>query len=505
MGLAELPLLLALVGLAAYVVLGGADFGAGLWYMLLPGERRRPLRDHTYHAMGPVWEANHVWLIFVLVVVWTAYPRAFGAIFSTLYVPLFVAALGIILRGACYALRSAVSGPREERILGAVFGASSRADAVRARRRDRRDRVRARSRSGNAAGDAIDSWLNPTSILVGVLAVATSAYLAAVWLTADAARAGRADLVEAFRKRALASGAVAGAIALAGLFVLRSDAERDLRRPDRPAPGSRPCSPRLPPGPRRWSFVARRRLEPARWSAAVAVGAIVAGWALAQQPLLLPGLTVEQAAAGDATLVALLVSIAIGAVILVPSLALLFGLVLRGRFDERPDEPGSLERAAGAGARAARRAAPGRRPASRRPPARRSACRSRSSPTPVSASCSASCCCLLAVAAAAFYVVPQVALERRPATTDVSGQAGARRPRCRGSRWSTGRRRAPWRRDPGRSPAPRRGGRRAAPRSARSHGWRWSEAPRARRPTSRRWSSRSRRATTCRALWKHAA
>ena len=74
MGLAELPLLLALVGLAAYVVLGGADFGAGLWYVLLPGERRRPLRDHTYHAMGPVWEANHVWLIFVLVVVWTAYP-----------------------------------------------------------------------------------------------------------------------------------------------------------------------------------------------------------------------------------------------------------------------------------------------------------------------------------------------------------------------------------------------------------------------------------------------
>jgi cytochrome bd ubiquinol oxidase subunit II len=125
MGLAEIPMLLALVGLATYVVLGGADFGAGVWYMLLPGERRRPLRDHTYHAMGPVWEANHVWLIFVLVVVWTAYPHAFGAIFSTLYVPLFAAALGIIMRGTCYALRGAVSGPREERILGALFGASS--------------------------------------------------------------------------------------------------------------------------------------------------------------------------------------------------------------------------------------------------------------------------------------------------------------------------------------------------------------------------------------------
>src|SRR5688572_12689347 len=114
MGLAELPLLLALVGLAAYVVLGGADFGAGLWYMVLGGERRRPLRDHTYHAMGPVWEANHVWLIFVLVVAWTAYPRAFGSIASTLYVPLFIAAIGIILRGTAYALRGSATGPREE-------------------------------------------------------------------------------------------------------------------------------------------------------------------------------------------------------------------------------------------------------------------------------------------------------------------------------------------------------------------------------------------------------
>src|SRR5215218_3415924 len=224
MALAELPLALALVGLAAYVVLGGADFGAGLWYMLLPGDRRRALRDHTYHAMGPVWEANHVWLIFVLVVVWTAYPRAFGAIFSTLYVPLFVAAVGIILRGTCYALRGVVSGPREEHALGALFGASS-VLAPLALGTVIGGIASARVPVGNAAGDAIDSWLNPTSILVGVLAVATSAYMAAVWLTADGARAGRDDLVEAFRTRALATGVVAGAIAVAGLFVLRSDAE----------------------------------------------------------------------------------------------------------------------------------------------------------------------------------------------------------------------------------------------------------------------------------------
>ena len=116
-------------------------------------------------------------------------------------------------------------------------------------------------------------------------------------------------------------------------------------------------------------FVVRRRLEPARWSAAVAVGTIVAGWALAQRPQLLPGLTVEQAAAGDATIVALLVSIAIGAVILIPSLVLLFGLVLGGRFDESVRGRAS-RRGRPAGARS-----PRARPASRQPSARSWACR----------------------------------------------------------------------------------------------------------------------------------
>ena len=343
MGLAELPLLLALVGLAAYVVLGGADFGAGVWYMLLPGERRRPLRDHSYHAMGPVWEANHVWLIFVLVVVWTAYPTAFGAIFSTLYIPLFVAALGIILRGTCYAMRGVVSGPREERILGALFGVSSALTPF-ALGAAIGGIASGRVPVGNAAGDAIDSWLNPTSIFVGVLAILTSTYLAAVWLTADAARAGKVDVADAFRRRALASGAVAGAVALAGLFVVRSDAER-IYDGLTAGEGLVAVIASAAAGAATLLFVVRRRLEAARWSAAVAVASIVAGWALAQRPQLLPGLTVEEAAAGDGTIVALLVSLAVGAAILIPSLVLLFGMVVRGRFDERPDELGSLERA----------------------------------------------------------------------------------------------------------------------------------------------------------------
>ena len=114
MGLAEAPLALSLAGLAAYAVLGGADFGAGLWFFLSGrGPGRRHLREHTFHAMGPVWEANHVWLIFVLVVCWTAYPVAFGSIASTLAVPLFIAAVGVIMRGTAYALRSGSPSRRQ--------------------------------------------------------------------------------------------------------------------------------------------------------------------------------------------------------------------------------------------------------------------------------------------------------------------------------------------------------------------------------------------------------
>src|SRR5215211_4286565 len=126
MDLAEAPLVLVLVGLAAYTVFGGADFGAGFWFLLSGrGTDQSRLREHTFHAMGPVWEANHVWLIFVLVVCWTAYPVAFGAIASTLAVPLFIAAVGIIMRGTAYALRSATAAGREELLVGGVFALSS--------------------------------------------------------------------------------------------------------------------------------------------------------------------------------------------------------------------------------------------------------------------------------------------------------------------------------------------------------------------------------------------
>src|SRR5436309_15165709 len=126
MVLRALPLVFALVGLALYVVLAGADFGAGMWMVLAGrGERGERIRERAHHSMAPVWEANHVWLIFVLTVTWTAYPTFFGSIASTLSVALFLAAIGIIARGALYALRSGTATAGEQRRIDTAFGVSS--------------------------------------------------------------------------------------------------------------------------------------------------------------------------------------------------------------------------------------------------------------------------------------------------------------------------------------------------------------------------------------------
>jgi cytochrome d ubiquinol oxidase subunit II len=330
-----IPLVLALIGLVLYTVLAGADFGAGLWQLTAgrgPGGER--IREHAHKSIGPVWEANHVWLILVLVIMWTAYPVAFASIASTLTVPLFIAAVGIIFRGTAYALRSGAAAPREVRAIDTLFSLSSiltpfaLGTAVGGI-------ASQRVPVGNAAGDLFSSWLNQTSILIGCLAVATAAYLAAVYLSADAARIGDSDLVRRLRARALGAGLVAGAIAIGGLAVLHSDAHSLY---DGLVSGDARIAliVSILAGLSTLALVWGSRFEPARYTAALAVAAIIAGWALEQQPTLLPGLTVQEAAAPHDTLVALLVALAAGSVVLLPSLVLLFGLVLGGVFDRRP-------------------------------------------------------------------------------------------------------------------------------------------------------------------------
>jgi cytochrome d ubiquinol oxidase subunit II len=321
-----------LVGLTAYAVLGGADFGAAFWQLGARGEQGGALRQHAYRAMGPVWEANHVWLIFVLAICWTAYPEVFASIFSTLTVPLFIAAIGIILRGTAYAIHAGTAREIERRAVDRIFSISSvltpfaLGTVVGAI-------AFGRVPVGNAQGDLVSSWLNASSFVIGFLAVATGAYVAAVYLAGDGARAGREDLASAFRTRALGAGVITGAIALVALLVVHSDGgrvgERLLEWPAISAVASSAAA-----GLFTLELTRRSRFEAARYGASAAVAFVILGWALAQRPELLPGLTVDEAAAGQTVLLATVVGVAIGALVLIPSLVLLFGLVLRGRFDE---------------------------------------------------------------------------------------------------------------------------------------------------------------------------
>jgi cytochrome d ubiquinol oxidase subunit II len=326
-----IPLVFALGGLALYTVLGGADFGAGFWQLVAADE---DLRDEAHHAMAPVWEANHVWLIFVLTVVWTAYPAAFGSIASTLSIPLFVAGIGIVLRGGAYALRSGTRTAAEQRRVDTLFAVSSiltpfaLGTAVGGIASER-------VHLGNPGGSLVRSWLNPTSITIGVVAVATSAYMAAVFLSGDAQRRRNDRLAERFRVRALAAGVVAGGAAAAGLVVLHFDAERLFHRLTH-GPGLPALIVSAAAGVSTLALLWRRRYEPARYSAALAVAAVVAGWAIAQSPVFLHGLTIHDAAAGHDTLVAVVVAVLAGGIILFPSLGLLFRLTLGGRLD--PDD-----------------------------------------------------------------------------------------------------------------------------------------------------------------------
>ncbi len=336
--LADVPMVFILIGITAYTVLSGADFGAGLW-TLIPGGGQTDAattRDHTRHAIGPVWEANHVWIVFVLTVAWTCYPVAFGSIVSTLSIPLFVAAVGIIFRGTAYALRSQLERGegRGVRAVENLFALSSvltpfaLATVIGAI-------ATGRVPVGNARGNLVTSWLNPVSILAGVLAVAFSGYLAAVYLAADARRSAERSLVRDFRIRALASGVVAGALALAGLLVVRAEGAQTRALWHGLTSGvglAMVCLCALA-GVLTMILVWRNRFGLARASAALAVAAVIAGWAAAQEPRVLPGLTVSQAAADPATLTATIIGVAAGAVVLVPSLTLLYTLVLRGRLD----------------------------------------------------------------------------------------------------------------------------------------------------------------------------
>lgn len=337
MPLPQIMLAVLWIGLTAYVLFGGADFGGGVWDLLAGGaERGRRRRELVEHSIGPVWEANHVWLIFVIVLAWTGVPSVFASVASTLYIPLTLVALGVIGRGAAFAFRKVSSRLWQRRLFGATFAFSSvvtpfflgaAAGGI----------ASGRVPPGVAKGDLVGSWVNPTSMAVGALGVGTAAYLAAVYLTRDAQRGGQEDLAEQFRRRALGCGAVVGVLAAVSLLVLRADA---------PALFAELTTGRALPllalsvlaGLASLVLLWRRSYLAVRLSAALAVTGLLWGWGVGQYPVLLPGLTLDQAAATDAVLAASLGSLAVGAVLLVPSLWWLYATFQRerGEVSRRP-------------------------------------------------------------------------------------------------------------------------------------------------------------------------
>jgi cytochrome d ubiquinol oxidase subunit II len=328
------------VGILAYALFGGADFGAGFWDLVAggPAKGERP-RSLIEHAIGPVWEANHVWLIFSFVVLWTCFPEAYASITLTLFVPLSIAALGIVLRGSGFAFRKAVTKTSSRRNFGAAFAASSIVvpfcfgavvGAI----------ASGRVPAGGQAGDPWSSWINPTSILGGVMAVTMAAYLASVYLVWDARRLSDTSMVEYFRRRAIVAAVIAGVVAAIGIFVLRADArflfDGLAARALPVAIGSTIAGAAslvlLIRGAHRW----------ARLLSALAVLMLVLAWGVAQWDYILPtSLTVAQAAAPSGTITAVLVATALAVVLLGPSFVLLFVLDQRSMLPgESVDAPG---------------------------------------------------------------------------------------------------------------------------------------------------------------------
>jgi cytochrome bd ubiquinol oxidase subunit II len=331
--MSDLVAVVLLLALAAYAVFGGADFGAGFWDLTAGGpEAGAGPRALIERSIGPVWEGNHVWLIFVFVVTWTAFPEAYASITLTLFVPLTIAALGIVFRGASFAFRKSVVTLRNRRLFGALFAASSVivpyclgavAGGI----------ASGRVPAGGKAGDPVDSWINPTSIVTGILAVTAVAYLAAVYLVWEARRDESSDLVEYFRRRAVISALVVAVLAVVGIFVLHDDASYVF---DGMTGRALPvvivgvaC------GLGALVLLARDAARGARALAVLAVAGLVIAWGVAQWPYLLPeSLTVSQAAAPSGTLKVLILAVVRAVLIVGPGFVLLYVLTQRGALPE---------------------------------------------------------------------------------------------------------------------------------------------------------------------------
>jgi cytochrome bd ubiquinol oxidase subunit II len=318
-------------GVTLYAIFGGADFGAGVWDLLAgSGERGSKVRAQIDRSIGAVWEANHVWLIFVLVVLWTAFPSAFSAIMTTLYIPLALAALGIVLRGSGFAFRHALPGPVQgpaTRVfgvaslltpffMGTVVGAIASGEVPAA-----------------GDGDPTGSWTGFLPLVTGALFVAVAAYTAAVFLVRDSGAAGDEGLRDYFARRALIVAVVAGVAAVIGVIALHQDA-RYIYDGLTSWPGialvilSGVC------GLAALGLLVTGRHTGLRVAAVGAGVAMIWGYFAAAFPYLLPtSLKISEAAGPSATLTSVIVVFIAAALLVIPSLILLYTLSQRSTLE----------------------------------------------------------------------------------------------------------------------------------------------------------------------------
>lgn len=306
-----------------YALFGGADFGGGVWDLLASGPRKAEQRTLIARALGPVWEVNHVWLIVGLVLLFSGFPRAFAALTVALHVPLTLLLLGIVFRGTAFTFRTYdARGDRVQKRWGLVFSVASMISplllgmcvgAVVS------GRIRVEGRA--VVSGFFEPWLTPFALATGVLALCLFAFLAAVYLTAEA---DTEPLREDFRRRALGAGGAVFVAALGVLLLAREGAPRVwgglIHEPFALALHAVTAVTAVAAFALLW----RHRFRPARIVAAAQVGFIVLGWAVSQYPyLVVPDITLQSAAASPNVLRLLLVALAVGLITVVPSLVLL--------------------------------------------------------------------------------------------------------------------------------------------------------------------------------------
>ncbi len=306
--------------LTAYLLLGGADFGAGVWDLLARGPRKQQQRELIEHAIGPIWEANHVWLIFAAVVLFGAFPAAFAAISTALHVPLTLFLVGIVFRGSAFVFRS--YDPEHRGRWGPLFSIASVISpfllgAAVGTLASGRIRMEGTAISSGFFGP----WLAPFPFAVGALTLALCAFLAATYLAREAPEG---PLREDFRHKALGASAVLLALSLLTLGLAHRGAPRIFAGL---IGGS--ATPVVVGGALAaliavWAL-SRRKYGVARLAAGAFATLLFAGWAISQHPyLIVPDLTLDQAASNPRTLQALLWATLAGVPILGPSLWLLF-------------------------------------------------------------------------------------------------------------------------------------------------------------------------------------